>query len=105
MVPPCVQQAKKKNRVQTVVVKVAGTSNAVLDTHRKCWIWNGGDASALFEIKVGDQQGQYLVLTNKAVCGEVGLAEKVQKGLLELPNAPQAKWIRPLTRRLQRLFH
>ena len=105
MAPPCVQQTKQKNRVQTVVVKVAGTSNAVLDTHRKCWIWSGGGASALVEIKVGDQQGQYLVLTSNAVCGEIGLAERVQKGLLELPNAPQAEWIRPLTRRLQRLFH
>ena len=77
--PPCVQQAKKKNRVQTVEVKVAGASNAVLDTHRKSWIWNGSGASALVEIKVGDQQGQYLVLTSGPYVEKLALLSECGK--------------------------
>ena len=48
---PCVLQAKQKNKVQTVVLKVLGASSALLDTHHKSWLWNGGCAAAHVEIE------------------------------------------------------
>jgi hypothetical protein len=105
MLPQCVLQAKQKNSVQTVVVKIDGTEwGAVLDTHCKAWIWNGGGAAARVDVTLGDQRGQYLVLTTKTPCGEVALAERLKKSLSELPGSPQVEWVRQLTRRLQHLF-
>ena len=104
MVPPCVLHARQKNNVQTVVVKVGPVSLLVLDTHQKCWIWNGGGASARVEITSGDHQGQYWIVTTKTACGEVVLADRLRKGLLEIPGSPTVEWVRPLNRRLQRLF-
>ena len=101
---PCVLQAKQKNKVQTVVLKVVGASSALLDTHHKSWLWNGGCAAAHVEITTGEHEGKYLVLTNHEACSETALAERVRKGMVQLPGNPQVEWVRPLTRRLQRLF-
>lgn len=101
--PTCELQAKKPHMVQTVVMKVVGAPSAVLDTHYKSLLWNGGGAAAYIEIAANGQQGQYLVLTNQTVCEEMALAERLRKGLQQLPGSPQVEWVRPLTRRLQRL--
>ncbi len=105
--PTCELQAKKPHMVQTVVMKVVGASSALLDTHYKSLLWNGAGATAhieIDEIAANGQQGQYLVLTNQTVCEEMALAERLRKGLQQLPGSPQVEWVRPLTRRLQRLF-
>ena len=57
------------------------------------------------EIVAGEHQGHYLVLTSKQLIEEHGLARRLQNQLQERPGSPQAVWVRPLTRRLQRLFH
>ena len=90
--------------VQTVAAKVVGASSAVLDTHCKSLLWNGAGAAAYIEIATNGQQGQYLVLTNQKVCEEMALAERLRKGMQQLPGSPRVEWVRPLTRRLQRLF-
>ena len=44
------------------------------------------------------------MLTNHETCSETALAERVRKGIMQLPGNPRVEWVRPLTRRLQRLF-
>ena len=56
------------------------------------------------EVTTGEHEGHYLVLTNHEACSETALAERVRKGMVQLPGNPRVEWVRPLTRRLQRLF-
>ena len=107
MAPPCVLQAKQKNMTQTVVAKIMDGPRLrnVLSMHSQTWVWDGGGAGAHVEIADGEHQGHYLVLTNKQLCEEHSFARRLQTQLQERPGSPQAEWVRPLTRRLQRLFH
>ena len=102
--PPCVARPKQIHKVQTVVLKVIGASNDLLDRHHQSWIWNGAGASAHVEVLGGEQQGHYLVMTNQTSCEENSLAARMRSGLQQLPGSPQVEWIRPLTRRLQRIL-
>ena len=105
MAPPCVLQAKQKNMTQTVVAKIIDDPRNVLSMHCQTWVWDGGGADAHVEIAAGEHQGHYIVLTHKKLCEEHGIARRLQTQLQERPGSPQAVWVRPLTRRLQRLFH
>jgi hypothetical protein len=102
--PPCVASPKQIHKVQTVVLKVTGASNDLLDRHHQSWIWSGAGASAHVEVLGGEQQGHYLVMTNQTSCEENSLAARMRSGLQQLPGSPQVEWIRPLTRRLQRIL-
>ena len=105
MAPPCVLQAKQKNMTQTVVAKIIDDPRNVLSMHCQTWVWDGGGASAYVEIAAGEHKGHYIVLTNKQLCEEHSIGRRLQTQLQERPGSPQAVWVRPLTRRLQRLFH
>ena len=87
--PPCVLQAKQKNMVQTVVVKIVDASSDVLGIHCKTWVWDGGGAAAHVEIAAGEHQGHYLVLTSKQSFEEQGLARRLQNQLQERPGSPR----------------
>ena len=96
--PPCVARPKQIHKVQTVVLKVTGASNDLLDRHHQSWIWSGAGASAHVEVLGGEQQGHYLVMTNQTSCEENSFAARMRSGLQQLPGSPQVEWIRPLTR-------
>ena len=104
MAPTCELQAKRVHKVQTVVIKVASASVDVLKTHCNSYLWNGAGAVAHVEIEAGEHQGQYIVLTSPKMYEESAYEERLKKELLELPGQPRAEWVKPLTRRLQRLF-
>ena len=62
-------------------------------------------AVAYVQILAGKHQGHYLVLTSMKPAYGDAIARRLQTQLQERPGSPQAVWVRPLTRRLQRLFH
>ena len=53
---------------------------------------------------VGIFAGQYLVQTLEKECEDSAFASRTRAEIKKLPGNPQVEWVRPLTRRLQRLF-
>ena len=62
-------------------------------------------ASASVPVPAGSSAGCYLVQTlKKKECEERSFAARACNEISNLPGNPQVEWVRPLTRRLQRLF-
>ena len=103
--PPACElwHARRKKMYQTYVIKVAGFSESV-ELHACSTVF---DARALASatVKVRDGPfGFYFVQTLDKEYEHCAFASRMHKEVEKLPGSPRVEWVRPLTRRLQRLF-
>ena len=100
MVPCELYRGVKPQFAQTFVIKSDASSVAALRTFGASQLVTGAGAFAV----VQPIAGAYLVLTLGEPHRFENRAAQFRQGLQQLPGSPQIEWIRPLTRRLQRLF-
>ena len=94
-----------KEKVQTLVVKTRNVPKAMLAELCRACIVTGDGAVALVETdSVSFEPGLFLVVSlDKAHKLDATVSELKQR-VLKLPGEPEVLYVRPLTRRLQRLF-
>ena len=104
MTVPCklVEDAKQQS-VQTYVVKFAeGASHIAADNWAKARGLDGAGAYAIVHLPV--TQEMYLAITLAQAHRDAPRAANIKASIQRLPTRPQVVWVRPMTRRLQRLF-
>ena len=90
---------------QTYVARITGASDAVLAVQGQCRVFDARAlASATVVLPDGPFAGSYLVQTLEKECEDNAFASRTRVEIEKLPGSPQVEWVRPLTRRLQRLF-
>jgi len=98
-IPPCTQASDLKPQfAQTFVVKYRGQGDITAWTASQ--VVNGAGAYA--EVTVRDEK--YLVLVMAKAARFENAAMNIKGGVEQLPGNPKVEWVRPLTRRLQRLL-
>ena len=108
--PTCVPTVHVDKHLQTFVAKVAGVSKSTLAALARAVVVTGEGSVAV--VDTGDDSrdpGLFLVVTfAKPWTVDAGLA-RLKNQILKVPGdgapAPDVLYVRPLTRRLQRLFH
>ena len=101
--PPCeLAQGLKPMTTNTLVVK-----SLVGGIFRLLWDWAasqvGGGAGACAVVDLPNGDTYVAVRMAKAVRTEYAAAS-MKASIEQLPGSPQVDWVRPLSRRLQRLF-
>ena len=96
-VPPCALAAVGPNIANTFVAKVL--CPAALQTFGSCQLVTGASAFATVSC-LGDHY--FVVRVEERAIPQ--FAHKLGKDINKMPGNPQVVWVRPLTRRLQRLF-
>ena len=105
-VPPCELRCfERKHMYQTYVARITGASDAVLAVQGQCRVFDARAlASATVVLPDGPFAGSYLVQTLEKECEDNAFASRMRVEIEKLPGSPRVEWVRPLTRRLQRLF-
>ena len=107
-IPQCELKKEATQFAQTYVAKLSPNSHHdMVRTWLDGQLVIGAAAWALVRIQLPDCEAEelYAVLTERAPHRVEGRAKAIQDGIAQLPGQPRAEWVRPLTRRLQRLFH
>ena len=95
-----------KQHAQTLVAKVANIPKATLAAFAQAVLVHGDGAVAIVDTgDVSPEPGLFLVLTLEKARADETCVAGLKTKLLKLPGAPDVLYVRPLTRRLQRLFH
>ena len=115
--PPCELSGEKRQQfAQTYVIKLlSGSNTGSVQTWVKGRLTDGAGAGALVHARPSSIQSEgvssedispelYIVLTDSAAHRFEGRARALEAAVEQLPGSPQVEWVRPLTRRLQRLF-
>ena len=101
-VPPCVlAQDLRPQTTKTLVAKCMGASPQLLSEWAASRVVNGAGAYAIVEMPTGDI---YVVVAMPQAARVENAAASMKAAIEQLPGGPQVQWVRPLTRRLQRLF-
>ena len=94
----------RKHMYQTYVMKITGAGQAV-PLHGEFAVFSARAlASASVTVPAGSSAGCYLVQTLEKECEDRSFAARACNEISNLPGNTQVEWVRPLTRRLQRLF-
>ena len=96
--PPCVLDKPTKHMVRSVVAKVSST--AALATLGAAELVHGAGSFAVVE----GAAGNYFVLTAGKHHDLAAWSQKLKQKIEQLPGDCGVQWVRPLNRRLQRLF-
>ena len=100
--PPCeLARDVKQQSTQTLVAKCVGDVSLMLTQWASAKVVTGAGAYAVVEMPNGDV---YVVLVTARAVRLENAAGNVKAEILQLPGSPPVEWVRPLTRRLQRLF-
>ncbi len=101
--PPCqAVEERKAQFAQTYVIKVcAEGENDPLARWVSSQLVTGAGAAAFVKTAHGDM---YIVLTEAKEHRVEGRIRAFRESIAQLPGSPLVEWIRPMTRRLQRLF-
>ena len=101
-VPPCVLSADHGlGSAQTFVVNTTGCPADLLTEFGAKAIINGDGAFARVRLQSDEH---FLVLTLARPCKVENAVHRLKTSIAALPGAPAVSWVRPLNRRLQRLF-
>ena len=109
-IPTCTPIVHVDRQVQTFVAKVSGVSKSTLAALAQAIVVTGEGGVAVVDTgDVSRDPGLFLVVTfAKPWTATAGLA-RLKNQILKVPGdrapAPDILYIRPFTRRLQRLFH
>ena len=108
--PTCAAVVRPGRHVQTIVAKVDGVSKATLTAFATATVVSGESAVAFVDTGAASPDpGLFLLVTFERPWTELSCVGKLKSMLLRLPgegqSAPDVLYVRPLTRRLQRLFH
>ena len=102
VLPPCeLAHDVKPQFTQTLVVKSAGGSSLLLSQWAASRVVTGAGAYAVVDMANGDV---FVVLVMARAARVENAAENMKAEIRQLPGSPLVEWVRPLTRRLQRLF-
>ena len=102
VLPPCeLARDLKPQFAQTLVVKSAGGSSLLVSQWAALRVVAGAGAYAVVELANGDV---FAVLVMARAGRVENAAKNVKSEIRQLPGTPPVEWVRPLTRRLQRLF-
>ncbi len=101
--PPCQPVADRRAQfAQTYVIKVCAEGENTSPIH---WltsqIVSGAGGGAMVKTVQGDM---YIVITEAKAHRVEGRSRAFRESISQLPGSPPVEWIRPMTRRLQRLF-
>lgn len=96
--PPCVLEKPAKHMVRSVVAKVSSTP--ALATLGAAELVHGAGSFAVIE----GATGNYFVLTAGKHHDLAAWSQKLKQKIEQLPGDCGVQWVRPLNRRLQRLF-
>ena len=100
--PPCeLVRDVKPQFTQTLMAKSAGGSSMMLSQWAASRVVTGAGAYAVVDMANGDV---FVVLVMARAVRVENAAENVKAEIQQLPGSPLVEWVRPLTRRLQRLF-
>ena len=100
--PPCVlAQGMRPQTTKTLVAKSVGASPQLLSQWAASRVVDGAGAYAIVEMPTGDI---YAVIAMAQAVRVENAAANMKAAIEQLPGGPQVEWVRPLTRRLQRLF-
>ena len=100
--PPCVlAEDLRPQTTKTLVAKSMGASPQLLSEWAASRVVNGAGAYAIVEMPTGDI---YAVIAMAQAMRVENAAANMKAAIEQLPGGPQVEWVRPLTRRLQRLF-
>ena len=102
IIPPCeLARDLKPQFTQALVVKSAGGFARLLSEWAASRVVMGAGAYAVVEMANGDVSA---VLVMARAARAENAAMNVKAEIRQLPGSPPVEWVRPLTRRLQRLF-
>ena len=100
--PPCVlAEDLRPQTTKTLVAKTKGASPQLLSEWAASRVVNGAGAYAIVEMPTGDI---YAVIAMAQAMRVENAAANMKAAIEQLPGGLQVEWVRPLTRRLQRLF-
>ena len=100
--PPCeLAHGVKPQSTKTLVAKSAGAISQLLSQWAASRVVDGAGAYAVVEMPNGDI---YVVIGMAQAVRVENAAANMKAAIEQLPGGPQVEWVRPLTRRLQRLF-
>ena len=100
--PPCVlAEDLRPQTTKTLVAKTKGASPQLLFEWAASRVVNGAGAYAIVEMPTGDI---YTVISVAQAMRVENAAANMKAAIEQLPGGLQVEWVRPLTRRLQRLF-
>ena len=100
--PPCeLAEDLRPQTTKTLVAKTKGASPQLLSEWAASRVVNGAGAYAIVEMPTGDI---YAVIAVAQAMRVENAAANMKAAIEQLPGGPQVEWVRPLTRRLQRLF-
>jgi len=101
-IPPCIlQNDKKPHTAQTFVMDTTGCPPDLLTNWGAMRLLKGDGAFARVRLLTGET---YLVLSMAQPGNVESAAQSMKASIRALPGSPEIRWIRPLNRRLQRLF-
>ena len=98
--PPCVLVAATGDQAATFVAKVTG--HEALRAFGASQLVHGGGAFSVVYLPVRDEC--YFVVSLDDVRSNPNFTKKLKKQIEQLPNKPKVEYVRPFTRRLQRLL-
>jgi hypothetical protein len=99
--PPCVLSSDSPGSAQTFVVNTTGCPADLLTEFGARAVLNGDGAFARVRL-LNDET--FLVLSLAHPCKVENAAHRLKTSIASLPGGPAVLWVRPLNRRLQRLF-
>ena len=102
--PPCARYASEDGKARTFVAKTTGLSRvgvewATIQAHAS----QGANAVAIVALEGGESGAIYVVPTRAAVFPR-NYEPSLKRDLRRPPLSAKVEWVRPFTRRLQRLF-
>jgi len=101
--PPCARDTSKRHFARTFVAKVTAASQATIEWSAfQAHASQGANAVAMVTLET-DESTIYIVLTRTAVRVDNHVPALKSK-LEDPPLSAKVEWVRPFTRRLQRLF-
>ena len=100
--PPCeLAQGLKPMTTKTLVAKSTGGISRLLSEWAASRVVDGAGAYAVVDMPIG---GIYVVICMAKAARTEYAAANMKASIEQLPGSPQVDWVRPMTRRLQRLF-
>ena len=106
-IPQCELKKEAAQFAQTYVAKLSpGSHHNMLRTWLDGQLVVGAAVWALVRVQLPECEAEdlYAVLTERAPHRVECRSKAIQDSIAQLPGQPRAEWVRPLTRRLQRLF-
>ncbi len=99
--PPCeLAQGLKPMTTKTLVAKSTGGISRLLSEWAASRVVDGAGAYAVVDMPNGDI---YVVVCMAKAARTEYAAANMKASIEQLPGSPQVDWVRPMTRRLQRL--